>query len=291
MRLSPFSGKRRAARAFAPDGGSEEAVAAYLEAMRSGDVAGMLATFAIETYVENADAQASLWRIRAFLPNSNALPLGGDSQMQIAAAKRCAELASMLCYQWLALSWPEEYGEFGGQAVMFQEEAEVEAFRAALAENDISAALREMEWIGFIPPQQLDEVCLSQNSLRIRAQQAAGYGCEAMSDVVARLSIGGEEWYQCMQCARYDGRWYNIAFSGDVGNRLGIDAYSAGLAPVAAGSAGGQRRWLEVDAPKPHEQGAWALRFVPNGAVKRVHGGRPTRRGLPPAAFWGTGRR
>ena len=212
----------------------EEAVAAYLEAMRSGDVAGMLATFAIETYVENADAQASLWRIRAFLPNSNALPLGGDSQMQIAAAKRCAELASMLYYQWLALSWPEEYGEFGGQAVMFQEEAEVEAFRAALAENDISAALREMEWIGFIPPQQLDEVYLSQNSLRIRAQQAAGYGCEAMSDVVARLSIGGEEWYQCMQCARYDGRWYNIAFSGDVGNRLGIDAYSAGLAPVAA---------------------------------------------------------
>ena len=220
----------------------EEAVAAYLEAMRSGDVAGMLATFAIETYVENADAQASLWRIRAFLPNSNALPLGGDSQMQIAAAKRCAELASMLYYQWLALSWPEEYGEFGGQAVMFQEEAEVEAFRAALAENDISAALREMECIGFIPPQQLDEVYLSQSSLRIRAQQAAGYGCEAMSDVVARLSIGGEEWYQCMQCARYDGRWYNIAFSGDVGNRLGIDAYSAGLAPVAAlaGGAGSQ---------------------------------------------------
>ena len=30
----------------------EEAVAAYLEAMRNGDVAGMLSTFAIETYVE-----------------------------------------------------------------------------------------------------------------------------------------------------------------------------------------------------------------------------------------------
>ena len=33
------------------------------------------------------------------------------------------------------------------------------------------------------------------------------------------------------------------------------------------------------------------LRFVPVGAVKRVHGGRPTSRGLPPAAVGGRGPR
>ena len=32
------------------------------------------------------------------------------------------------------------------------------------------------------------------------------------------------------------------------------------------------------------------LRFVPNGAVMEVDGGKPTSRGLPPAAFWETGR-
>ena len=220
----------------------EEAVAAYLQAKKNGDAAGMLATFAIETYVENVDAQASLWRVRAFMPGNSALPLGGDHQLQMAAAKRYAELANTLYYQWLALSWPDEYGEFGAQAVMFQDEAEVEAFRAALAANDVAPLLEALELIEFIPVQNIDENYLSQNSLRMRAQQAAAYGCDAMSDVVARLSIGGEEWYQCMQCARYDGRWYNIAFSGDVGNRLGIDAYSAGLAPVAAlaGGAGSQ---------------------------------------------------
>ena len=31
------------------------------------------------------------------------------------------------------------------------------------------------------------------------------------------------------------------------------------------------------------------LRFVPVGAVAEVDGGRPTSRGLPPTAFWGTG--
>ncbi len=57
-----------------------------------------------------------------------------------------------------------------------------------------------------------------------------------------------------------------------------------------AGSAGGQRLRRRIHAPKPHEQGAWALRFIPNGANVRVDGGRPTRRGLPPAAV-GDGRR
>lgn len=212
----------------------EEAVAAYLQAKKNGDAAGMLATFAIETYVENVDAQASLWRVRAFMPGNSALPLGGDHQLQMAAAKRYAELANTLYYQWLALSWPDEYGEFGAQAVMFQDEAEVEAFRAALAANDVAPLLEALELIEFIPVQNIDENYLSQNSLRMRAQQAAAYGCDAMSDVVARLSIGGEEWYQCMQCARYGDKWYNIAFSGNAGNMLGIDAYSAGLAPVSA---------------------------------------------------------
>ena len=194
----------------------------------------MLATFAIETYVENVDAQASLWRVRAFMPGNSALPLGGDHQLQMAAAKRYAELANTLYYQWLALSWPDEYGEFGAQAVMFQDEAEVEAFRAALAENDVAPLLEALELIEFIPVQNIDENYLSQNSLRMRAQQAAAYGCDAMSDVVARLSIGGEEWYQCMDVARYGEKWYNLSLIGYIGHLLGLSLYSGGLVPAAA---------------------------------------------------------
>ena len=54
-----------------------------------------------------------------------------------------------------------------------------------------------------------------------------------------------------------------------------------------AGSAGGQRLRLEVDADPPHEQGAGLLRFVPVGAAVGADGGRPTSRGRPPTAFLG----
>ena len=55
------------------------------------------------------------------------------------------------------------------------------------------------------------------------------------------------------------------------------------------GSAACQCRWPRVHAPKPHEQGAWVLRFVPNGVAVGVDGGKPTSRGLPPAAVLGEG--
>ena len=42
-------------------------------------------------------------------------------------------------------------------------------------------------------------------------------------------------------------------------------------------------------ASPPHEQGADLLRFVSVPAVERIHGGRPTSRGRPPAAVFGTG--
>ena len=69
--------------------------------------------------------------------------------------------------------------------------------------------------------------------------------------------------------------------------RAGQNAGRLILGAGRGGSAASQCRWLEVDAPKPHEQGAWALRFVPNGATVRADGGRPTSRGCPPAAFFG----
>ena len=53
--------------------------------------------------------------------------------------------------------------------------------------------------------------------------------------VAVKLDIGGEEWYQCMDVARYGGKWYNLSFIGNIGNLLGLSIFTGGLA--------GPRNW------------------------------------------------
>ena len=212
----------------------EEAVTAYLEAMKDGDARGMLSTFAIETYVSEMDAQAYLERLRSFSPTNVSLPLGGDYQRQVAVAVRYGELANRLAYQWILYSWPDGYGEFGGVVVRLLEDGAVEAFLAGLAENDAAALWQGMEVVEFVEPVELSDMYLDERNQQNIARQAAIYGCDEIVSVVAKLDIGGEEWYQCMDVARYGGKWYNLSFVGYIGHLLGLSLYSGGLVPAAA---------------------------------------------------------
>ena len=211
----------------------EEAVTAYLEAMKDGDARGMLSTFAIETYVAEMDAQAELERIGSFQTSYGMyLPLGGDYQRQVAVAARYGQLVESLAYQWTLYSWPEGYEEFDGTPVILREDGAVEAFLTGLAENDAAARWQEMEVVGFVEPELMSTQY--SDGAESRARQAASHGCDEIVSVVAKLDIGGEEWYQCMDVACYGGKWYNLSFVGYIGHLLGLSYPTAGLFPAAA---------------------------------------------------------
>ena len=214
-------------------GSAEEAVTAYLEAMKNGDVEGMLATFAIETYVAEMDAQADLERMGVFQPSYGMrLPLGGDYQRQVAVAVRYGQLAESLASQWMLYSWPEGYAAFDGASVALSEDGDAEAFLAGLAEGDAAALWQEMEVVGFVEPERMSTQY--PDGAESRARQAASHGCDEIVSVVAKLDIGGEEWYQCMDAARYGEKWYNLSLVGYIGHLLGLSLYSGGLVPAAA---------------------------------------------------------
>ena len=211
----------------------EEAVSAYLEALKNGDAEGMLSTFAIETYVAEMDAQADLERMGVFQPSYGMrLPLGGDYQRQVAVAVRYGQLAESLAYQWMLFSWPEGYEAFGDESIAFQEDGDAEAFLTELAENDAAARWQEMEVVGFVEPELMSTQY--SDGAESRARQAASHGCDEIVSVVAKLDIGGEEWYQCMDAARYGEKWYNLSLIGYIGHLLGLSLYSGGLVPAAA---------------------------------------------------------
>ena len=211
-------------------GSAEEAVTAYLEAMKNGDVEGMLATFAIETYVDEGDPLAYLTRIKTFFPGSaEGLPTGDPYLRELAVACRYADLVERLCQQYLFFSWPQAYGDFNGGGLVLREESEVEAFLEALSASTFSSALAEAELVEFVDPATLLETYASPANQELLAKLQASYGCDELTDVVARLDVGGEEWYQCMQCARYGERWYNLSQRANIANLLGLDSFAAGL--------------------------------------------------------------
>ena len=212
----------------------EEAVTAYLEALKKGDVEGMLATFAIETYVSEMDAQAYLEWMWAFaLGDFRGAPVSDPYLRQIVVYQRQAELTNELYRQYLFYSWPEAYGEFSADALRLNGEAEVEAFLSALSASTFTNTLGSLEIVEFVEPAELSDMYLNERNQQTIARQAASYGCDELVTVAVKLDIGGEEWYQCMDVARYGEKWYNLSLSGNIGILLAMSSYAAGLAPAA----------------------------------------------------------
>ena len=212
----------------------EEAVSAYLEALKNGDAEGMLSTFAIETYVSEMDAQAYLERMWAFTPGDfRGAPVSDPYLRQIVVYQRQAELANELYRQYLFYSWPEAYGEFSADALRLNGEAEVEAFLSALSASTFTSTLGSLEIVEFVEPAELSDKYLNESNQQNIAKQVASYGCDELVSVAVKLDIGGEEWYQCMNVARYGEKWYNLSLSGNIGILLAMSSYAAGLAPAA----------------------------------------------------------
>ena len=213
----------------------EDAVTAYLEAMKAGDLSGMLSTFAIETYIQNVNAAASLERMRAFVPRDVLpLPLGGEYQRQIATAVRCAELVDDLYLQMLTLSWPEAYSDsYNDMIVQFEDEDGIDDFLAAMADSDIDAMLQGLELTSFADPTELSERYASEAVQQIIEKQRSAYGCDEIADVAALVTLGGEEYYQFMQCVRYGEKWYNFTQAGTLSHLMVADSRNAGLVAVA----------------------------------------------------------
>lgn len=213
----------------------ENAVSAYLQAMRAGDVQGMLATFAIETCVDASDPQAYLERMWMFFPDElEGLPIGSAYARALAVNRRRAGLVDDLYMQYLFYSWQEAYGAFTGNALKLDGEDEVAAFLAEMSDSAFADALTELEVMEFVDPAEMCEQYASERNQALIAEQTACYGCDETADVVARLDIGGETWYQCMWCVRYGERWYNLKLSGNIGVLLGISSFAGGLVPASS---------------------------------------------------------
>ena len=210
----------------------EEAMTAYLEAMRDGDLEKAISTFAIESHVENYDDEAALAWVCYYGISSFYAPgetVGKDYNI----AQRCEVIArNAYCqYLWFVLS-DTEYSEFlRSGSIHLSTEEEQKAFLEAVTDP---IALRrwqtlEVEEIMY-PEDFLDRSDLasfeSEYTQRNIEKRRRIYGAEQIVSCIARVRIDGETYLFFMDIAKYNGKWYNFTVSGNIGSLLAAnDSY------------------------------------------------------------------
>ncbi len=220
---------------------AEEAVEAYVEALKRGDVPAILSTFAIETYIDNYDTEAGLSRIGAWIPaalsDSAYQLIGSDYERQLMLYSRQASISHGLYRQLLTysafLSDMIDSFDLGGP-ITFEDEENIEEFLRIYRKSPFGKLLAEMEIEEFVDPKDLNEAYGSEANLKNMREQGKIFGCEEYKSVAARVSLNGESWLLTMDCARYNGRWYNLTPSGTLSVLLDANFYQYGLLPYSA---------------------------------------------------------
>lgn len=220
---------------------AEKAVEAYVKAMKQGDVPAMLSTFAIESYIDSYDTEAGLFRLRAWIPTALSdgtyRLVGNDYERQLRIHSRQASISQRLYGQLLTCSafLSDDLDSFDpGMAITFENEKDVREFLRVYRESSFGKALTEMKIEKFVDPKDLNEAYGSEANLKNMAERSQIFGCEGYKSVAALVTLDGEEWLLTMDCANYNGRWYNLTPSGTLSTLLGADAHYYGLFPYAA---------------------------------------------------------
>lgn len=212
----------------------EEAVEAYIEALNNGDIDGMIACFAIESYVDNFDTRAHIERMGVFSPISPfsmtyELSDGSDFDREIRIKARQAQLMSSF-YSMLS----QQTAHHDGMVIGPMEGEEIDDFMDEMRESDFLNDWKNMKFVEFVEPEKISDIYYSEQNQKNIEIQAKIYGCEEIKDVCALVEIDGEKYCQFAQCGMYDGAWYIITCNGNLTAILGLTVYWNGLAPCAA---------------------------------------------------------
>lgn len=216
----------------------EEAVLAYIEAMRENDLDGMTSTFAIETLVENMDTRAYIHRLSAATPASwRAIPADNPYAQQIFVAMAYHDVINSLYYQYLLFTTAEtEYADLGnGRPIRFtgdDRSPAIDSFIEAMNANPWSESLKTCEFVEWLDPASLHNAYTAEINQSNIDRQRLCHGADEMAHPCAHIRINGEDWMLLMECVRYGDKWYNISLTGNVANLMGVDSFRAGLIPM-----------------------------------------------------------
>lgn len=206
----------------------EEALTAYAQALQSGDMDDILATFAIETYVDNYDLKESIESNGAYFPSTYFLPNSNDEIYDFNISQREAMITRNIHLMYIGISLDEE----ASMPVTLQGSPYSSAKEVV---NDLSAEewpFADMEFDGeFV---YLDDVLDSDQVDRAEDyldNRCDIYGCDEIVSLALEVEIDGEDYLLFMDVARFGDQWFNLNQFAVIATWMGVSTDCGGLVP------------------------------------------------------------
>lgn len=217
----------------------EEAVTAYLEAMKAGDVEEMVSTFAVESYVDHFDIVTMINQMGAYIFNVNSNDLRLDTidnyTRSLNIGKRIGSIYNALICQYMYIANGEALERYSGMTHRIPSEdfSSGEEIVSFLMDPNWSKNLAMLDILNVENAEIKfsHKPCFDREERFIEYQESAHekYGCQEIAEIVAEFEIGGENYYLIMELANYGGEWYNLSLCGYCASAVGLLSDDAGL--------------------------------------------------------------
>jgi hypothetical protein len=217
----------------------EDAATAYLEALKSGDLDAALATFAVESYAENADLKSYIRLIEQYSPlghNGMPLPNTGDFVRSLNISALEGYITSGIYRNLMVYAYPTEANKYASTPLDAQS---VDDFFSGLEDDTKLRELATLEIKRMLSQSELNSrlrgtIYSSETVANNRESTLAVTGADEIADVAAFLDIAGTEYLFVNSAVKYaDGMW-RLKGGGSLGLVLRISQLynTGGIVPI-----------------------------------------------------------
>ncbi|MBQ7847507.1 MAG: hypothetical protein IJ344_04395 [Clostridia bacterium] len=201
---------------------AEKAAKAYAEAFLAADVDAMIATFAVETFVEGYDLDEYIQfrKYYNYIYAECAFENSGEFQTAVNYYSRVGDLVNDFKQQYFYLVL-DESPSGSMETVVNWEEAEIAQFVDVISDPSFEEKMSKASIHDLLTPEMLEGV-----DMAVYERNHSQYGhltCEEITSYAIELDFDGEEYYLFVDVGCYDGVWYNISINSILGVSAGAE--------------------------------------------------------------------
>lgn len=207
----------------------EEAITAYAEAFRDGDVDKMISTFAIESYVENFDQQKYIERIAVHTSADQPLTNDTTTGEAINCYARVSRVSGYIRNGYYVL-----LGLDATEVVTFSNKdtrkEDIAAFLESMEDSKFSKQLSRIEIGDVLTADDFDLNFDPPDYYEVNLEKSLAHlDVSDIKDLAIEIEMNGEDYYLFMCTAKINGKWYNISIPSSLGTFNGATINTGGF--------------------------------------------------------------